>query len=87
MVGRLGADWVTLSAFKMEPVRVIYRHEPPHGWWAESPDVEGWITAAESFDEARRLAEEGVRFALDRGDVQIEHFVPERSLPARVAPA
>jgi predicted RNase H-like HicB family nuclease len=26
----------------METVRVIY-HDEPDGWWAESPDVEGWL--------------------------------------------
>jgi hypothetical protein len=25
----------------MENVRVIYDHEAD-GWWAESPDIEGW---------------------------------------------
>jgi hypothetical protein len=38
--------------------------------------VPEWSTAADSYDEAHRLAEEGVRFALERDDVTIEHFVP-----------
>jgi predicted RNase H-like HicB family nuclease len=56
-------------------VRILY-HEEPEGWWAESPDVAGWSATAETFDELRKLAEEGVRFALDDEAVEIEHFVP-----------
>ncbi len=32
----------------METVRVIYHHEAA-GWWAESPDVEGWSAAGDSY--------------------------------------
>lgn len=59
----------------METVRVIYHHEPD-GWWAESPDVEGWSGAAATFEEMKELAEEGVRFALER-DVRVDHLTPE----------
>jgi predicted RNase H-like HicB family nuclease len=60
----------------MDPIRVIYHDEPPYGWWAESPDISGWSAAAASYDEVRTLAEEGVRFALERDDVFVEHLVP-----------
>jgi predicted RNase H-like HicB family nuclease len=56
-------------------VRVLY-HEEPEGWWAESPDVDGWTAAGGTFDEVRELAEEGIRFALEDDAVAIEHFVP-----------
>jgi predicted RNase H-like HicB family nuclease len=56
-------------------VRVLY-HEEPDGWWAESPDVDGWSAAGATFDEVHRLAAEGVRFALQDESVEIEHFVP-----------
>lgn len=59
----------------MNPIRVIY-HEEPEGWWAESPDVEGWSAAGATYAEVRGLVTEGVRFALDRDDVEIEHYVP-----------
>jgi predicted RNase H-like HicB family nuclease len=59
----------------MERVRVIYHHESD-GWWAESPDVAGWSAAGETYEEIHKLSEEGVRFALERDDVDIEHFVP-----------
>jgi predicted RNase H-like HicB family nuclease len=62
---------------RMEPIRVIYRHEP-EGWWAESPDVEGWTAVGESYAEVLKLTEEGIPFALERdqGEVELEHFVP-----------
>jgi predicted RNase H-like HicB family nuclease len=63
-------------------VRVLY-HQEPEGWWAESPDVERWLAAGDTFEEVRQLAEEGVSFALDDRPVEVKHFVPERSVPAR----
>jgi predicted RNase H-like HicB family nuclease len=61
----------------MEPIRVIYRHEP-EGWWAESPDVKGWTAVGDTYAEVLKLAEEGVPFALecDEREVELEHFVP-----------
>jgi predicted RNase H-like HicB family nuclease len=69
-------------------VRVLY-HREPEGWWAESPDIDGWTVAGEDYDQVRRLVDDGVPFALasaaeDRGegfdegafaDVVIEHYV------------
>lgn len=59
----------------METVRVIYHHETD-GWWAESPDVEGWSAAGDSYAKVAKLAEEGIRFALEQDDVVLENFVP-----------
>lgn len=56
----------------MDSVRVIYHHEDG-AWWAESPDVEGWSAAGNTFAEVRALASEGIPFALDR-EAEIEHF-------------
>jgi predicted RNase H-like HicB family nuclease len=72
-------------------VRVLYHHEP-EGWWAESPDIDGWSVTGESYEEVRRLVDDGVAFALataaeDRGEafdeaqfafVTLEHCVPRR---------
>ena len=58
----------------MEIVRVIYHHEND-GSWAESPDVDGWSAAGESYAEVVKLAEEGIPFALDH-EAKLEHFVP-----------
>lgn len=69
----------------IERVRVIH-HRGAEGWSSESPEV-SWYGAADTFDEARALAEEGVRLALEweaeeRGEpapsvVTVEHYVPE----------
>jgi len=71
----------------MDPIRVIYRESSGHGWSADSPDMPGWRVFGESYEDTRRLAEEGVRFYLDcdaeeRGDPApaayplVEHYVP-----------
>jgi predicted RNase H-like HicB family nuclease len=59
----------------MDTIRVIH-HCDDGRWWAESPDVPDWSAAGDSFDEVRALADAGVRFALERDDVEVEHFVP-----------
>ena len=58
----------------MKTVHVIYHHEDS-GWWAESPEVEGWSATGDSFDEVAQLAEEGIPFALGR-EVALEHQSP-----------
>jgi predicted RNase H-like HicB family nuclease len=58
----------------MDTVRVIYHHEPD-GWWAESPDIDGWSAAGATYSEVVELAEEGVPFALGH-DAELEHYVP-----------
>lgn len=59
----------------MEPIRVIY-HREPEGWWAESPDVEGWTAVGGSYAEVLKLAQEGIPFALEQDEVALEHYVP-----------
>jgi predicted RNase H-like HicB family nuclease len=56
----------------METVHVIYHYEGG-SWWAESPDVERWYAAGDSYSELVTLAEEGIPFALGR-EVKLEHF-------------
>ena len=70
-------------------VRILY-HREPQGWWAESPEVNGWSVAGQTYDEVRRIADDGLRFALasaaeDRGEafneqsfasMDVEHYVP-----------
>jgi hypothetical protein len=56
-------------------VRVLYRQDADT-WVAGSPDVPRWTVVADTYAEAHRLVEEGVRFALDREDLTIEHYVP-----------
>jgi predicted RNase H-like HicB family nuclease len=59
----------------MDSVRVIYEQDED-SWVATSPELPGWTAVGPSYDEAHRLAEEGVRFAQDRDDVELRHFVP-----------
>jgi predicted RNase H-like HicB family nuclease len=59
----------------MDPIRVIYERDE-ESWVATSPDVDGWTAVGTTYEEAQRLAEQGVRFALDRDDVELKHFVP-----------
>jgi predicted RNase H-like HicB family nuclease len=56
-----------------EAVRVLHHHEGD-GWWAESPDVEGWSAAGDTYAEVVKLAEESVAFALKR-QADLEHYV------------
>lgn len=58
----------------METVSVIYHHESD-GWWAESPDVDGWSAAGETYAEIVKLATEGIPFALGN-EAMLEHCVP-----------
>jgi predicted RNase H-like HicB family nuclease len=58
----------------MKTVRVIYHHEAD-GWWAESPDVEGWSAAGDTYAEVVKLAEEGIPFTLEH-PAALEHYVP-----------
>lgn len=60
-----------------ERIRVIYHHEAD-GWWADSPDVEGWSAAGNSYAEVVTLSEEGIRFALGH-PADIEHYSPAAS--------
>jgi predicted RNase H-like HicB family nuclease len=56
-------------------VRVLYRQDEDT-WVASSPDVPRWTVVADTYAEAHQLAEEGVRFALERDDLTVEHYVP-----------
>lgn len=58
----------------METIRVIYHHEDG-GWWAESPDVERWYAAGDTYADVAELAAEGIPFALGH-DAELEHYVP-----------
>lgn len=60
---------------KAMTVRVLYRQDQDT-WVASSPDVPRWTVVADTYAEAHQLAEDGVRFALERDDVTVEHYVP-----------
>ncbi len=58
----------------MDTIRVIYHHEDG-SWWAESPDVERWYAAGDTYAEVLELAQEGIPFALGH-DAELQHYVP-----------
>jgi len=60
--------------------RILYHHEAD-GWWAESPDIDGWTAAGASYEEVRDLAEQGAEFALGE-PVELEHFPQDQAVPA-----
>lgn len=58
----------------LKPVVRVLHHREANGWWADSPDVDGWSAAGDTYAEVAKLAEEGISFALGRATV--EHYVP-----------
>jgi predicted RNase H-like HicB family nuclease len=58
----------------MDTVRVIYHHEG-NRWWAESPDVERWYAAGDSYAEVAMLAEEEISFALGHAGARCAGFL------------
>lgn len=67
----------------METYRLLH-HCDDVCWWFESPDIPGMTGGGASYAESRKMGEEAVRFALERDDVIVEHYVPEA---ARLVPA
>lgn len=55
----------------MSAIRVRY-HREPDGWWADSPDVEGFVASGADLTEVRDLVKSGIPFYLDDPDVEIE---------------
>jgi len=51
-------------------VRVNYHHEP-EGWWAESPDLEGFVATGATLHEVRQLTHEGLPLYLDTTDIEL----------------
>jgi predicted RNase H-like HicB family nuclease len=52
-------------------VDVTYHVEPDGTWWADSPDVPGFVAGGETLAEVRQLVFEGIPFYLDTQDVDI----------------
>jgi predicted RNase H-like HicB family nuclease len=51
----------------MKEIRLTY-HQEDGIWWVNSDDVPCFYAAADTFDEARREAREGLSFALESND-------------------
>lgn len=67
----------------MRQVRVIY-HGEPEGWWADSPDLPGWIAAGGTFEEARIQALTGVPEFCEEPCIIAELGVPVATTPNSV---
>lgn len=57
------------------PIRILH-HPDADGWWAESPDVEGWSAAAATYTEVVKLANDGIPLASGHQEATLEHYVP-----------
>jgi predicted RNase H-like HicB family nuclease len=62
----------------MGGIRVLYEQDEDT-WVANTSEVPGWAVVADSYEEAHELAEEGVRFALDREHVELRHSCLRRA--------
>lgn len=65
----------TLLGATPRTVHVVYAQDQDT-WVASSPEVPSWTVVADSYDEAHQLVEEGVRIALNSGDVELKHLAP-----------
>ena len=62
----------------MTAISVNYHHEAD-AWWADSPDVEGFVAAGADLSEVRDLVREGLPFYLDDATVEIDERAPWES--------
>jgi len=62
----------------MTAISVNYHHEAD-AWWADSPDVEGFVAAGADLHEVRDLVREGLPFYLDDATVEIDERAPWES--------
>lgn len=58
-----------------KPVRITY-HSEAEAWWADSPDVEGFVASGADLAEVRQLVHEGLPFYLDDASVEIVEQSP-----------
>jgi len=49
----------------MRTVTVVLHHDAETGWWADSPDVEGYSAADPDLHKLRALVQEGLEFFLE----------------------
>ncbi|MDQ7825088.1 MAG: hypothetical protein RDV48_19965 [Candidatus Eremiobacteraeota bacterium] len=46
----------------MKTAQVIYHYEKEGRWWADSPEVSGYIAGANTLEDLKRLVYEGIPF-------------------------
>lgn len=59
----------------MDRIRVYYGQDADT-WFATSPEIPRWTAVADTVEALHQLVEDGVRFALERDDVEVLHLVP-----------
>jgi predicted RNase H-like HicB family nuclease len=62
-------------------VHIRYHFDGPDdgqdgAWWADSPDVEGFSAAGDTFEEVRRMAHQGIAFFVGQTVAVVEEGVP-----------
>jgi len=62
----------------MTAISVNY-HREADAWWADSPDVEGFVATGANLSEVRDLVREGLPFYLDDAMVEIVERAPWES--------
>lgn len=56
-------------------IRVVY-HREGDVWWADSPDLDGFVATGADLAEVRALVKEGVPFYVVDDDVELEEQAP-----------
>jgi predicted RNase H-like HicB family nuclease len=64
----------------MTTIRVRY-HREPEGWWADSPDLGGFVASGRDLAEVRELAKDGVPFYLDDEKVELVEELADSGAP------
>ncbi|WP_433008642.1 type II toxin-antitoxin system HicB family antitoxin [Kribbella sp. CA-294648] len=54
----------------MKTIRIQYHHELD-GWWADSPDISGYVVVGDSLAEVRGLVKDGLPFYLETEDIEL----------------
>jgi predicted RNase H-like HicB family nuclease len=67
-----------MSEMSEIPVVHVRYHFEEDSWWADSPDIEGYSAAADSFDEVRAQVREGMPFFLGEAAAIVEEGVPDQ---------
>lgn len=70
----------------MRNVQVVY-HDDPEGWWADSPDIEGYGVAGATLAEVRKLVREGIPFFLEAAQVKIDERFPRTVVGVKIETA
>lgn len=68
----------------MRDVTIVY-HQEPEGWWADSPQVSGYVATGETLAEVRALVRDGLPFFVGDERVEIFEALADEYLPMKVS--